>query len=218
MTDPAKMFPYTHIVKRNIKHTYLRFDNNGRLIVTSPPCSTEKIETILLKKSRWIANAQAKISKQIELENRIPTTLQFLGDNFPLDIDTNTTKNFLSFNQHSGFLMGKEYNPLLIDKFYLDKAKEILPMSVANWAKQMNLYPNRINFRKTKRQWGSCSKDNNISLSTTLMKLPMHLIDYVIVHELAHIQHKHHQKSFWDLVSKYIPQYKDYRYQFRDYT
>lgn len=212
------MFNYTHIVKSRIKHIYLRFDMSGKLIVTSPPCSTEHIEKVLLKKSQWIANAQKKIEQRIKYSRETPTAVRYLGIQYPLEIETSTTNKSLLFDPNKGFVMRGDYDPLAIDKFYLAKAKELLPAEISKWAQRMNLYPNKVNFRKTKRQWGSCSKDNNISLSTMLLKLPTHLIDYVIVHELAHIHFKHHQKSFWELVGNYVPEYKNYKQELKSYV
>ena len=93
-----------------------------------------------------------------------------------------------------------------------------MPQIVQEYANKMQLFPNKITFRKTKRQWGSCSATNNISLNTMLAKLPINVVKYVIVHELAHIRHKNHQKEFWALVGKYMPKYKQLQNELKTYT
>ena len=93
--------------------------------------------------------------------------------------------------------------------FYKKEAENIIPPLVGKWAKQMQLFPSDVKFRKTKRQWGSCSSKNVLSFNTMLMKLPLEAVEYVVVHELAHIRHKHHQKAFWDLVWQTLPDYRD---------
>ena len=50
-----------------------------------------------------------------------------------------------------------------------------------------------------------------------MMKLPLDVIQYIIVHELAHIEHKHHQKKFWELVALYMPEYKEYQQELKNY-
>ena len=73
----------------------------------------------------------------------------------------------------------------------------------------MSLYPSNLKFRNNKGRWGSCSYKNSISLNINLMKFPLSVIEYVIIHELAHIKHKNHSKFFWDLVEVFCPKYKD---------
>ncbi len=99
--------------------------------------------------------------------------------------------------------------PHMIDEFYKIKAKEIIPAIVEKYSNKMNLFPKEIKFRKNKSRWGSCSYDNVINLNTNLMKLPFSCIDYVVIHELAHIKHKNHSKHFWDFVALFCPNYKD---------
>jgi len=79
---------------------------------------------------------------------------------------------------------------------------------VEKWSKEMRLTPNYVGYRKAKTRWGSCSSSDRISFNYHLMKLPMSLIEYVVVHELAHIEHKNHSADFWGLVRKYLPDYK----------
>ena len=82
----------------------------------------------------------------------------------------------------------------------------------------MGVVPNKLSFRKTKRQWGSCSAKNDLSFNTMMMKLPQDVIQYIIVHELAHITHKHHQKTFWECVEAYLPEYKTQVKELKNYT
>jgi len=68
-----------------------------------------------------------------------------------------------------------------------------------------------------KTRWGSCSAKNTISLNYYLAKLPESLIEYVVVHELAHIKEKNHSAKFWNLVEKYLPDVKKRRKLLREY-
>lgn len=80
------------------------------------------------------------------------------------------------------------------------EAKTYLPQRVEQLAEQLGLEYKRVYIKNTKSRWGSCSGVNNINLSLHLMRLPDHLIDYIILHELAHIIHKNHGKGFWDFL------------------
>ncbi len=68
---------------------------------------------------------------------------------------------------------------------------------------------NRIAIRDTKRSWGSCTSLKNLNFNYKLLFLPPHLQDYIIVHELCHLEALHHGESFWQLVGETVPAYKE---------
>lgn len=82
------------------------------------------------------------------------------------------------------------------------EAKKYLPGRAQLLAKQHNLRCGKITVRDNKSRWGSCSRDNSISLNIHLIRLPQHLCDYIILHELAHTVHRHHQESFWQFLDQ----------------
>ena len=82
------------------------------------------------------------------------------------------------------------------------EAKATLPARVAFWADRFGFKYERVTIRASRTKWGSCSGDNNISLSLYLMTLPEHLRDYVIIHELCHTQHHNHSVSFHALADR----------------
>jgi len=87
-----------------------------------------------------------------------------------------------------------------VEEAWRIEAWAYLPKRTLELATQHRLPVGRVTVRNARTRWGSCSHQNNISLSLHLMKLPDHLIDYVILHELAHIEHKNHGKGFWDFL------------------
>ncbi len=70
---------------------------------------------------------------------------------------------------------------------------------------------NRISIRNQKTRWGSCSKRGNLSFNYKIIKLPPHLADYIIVHELCHLGEFNHSRQFWDLVAKVVPNHQALR-------
>lgn len=84
------------------------------------------------------------------------------------------------------------------------EAHSYLPKRLKELATMHKLKFRRLFIRNTKTRWGSCSAENNINLCIHLMKLPDELIDYVLLHELAHTVEKNHSKNFWDLLSKLL--------------
>ena len=87
-------------------------------------------------------------------------------------------------------------------------AGEVLPSRVAYYSQLMQLYPSQITITSAKTRFGSCSGKNRICFSWRLMQYPPEAIDYVVVHELAHIVHKNHSKQFYALVAQYLPDWK----------
>lgn len=83
------------------------------------------------------------------------------------------------------------------------EANRVLPQKVDYWAKKFNLSYNQVKINKSVSRWGSCSSGKNINLSFYLMLLPERMIDYVILHELAHTLEMNHGAQFWELLSNY---------------
>ena len=82
---------------------------------------------------------------------------------------------------------------------------EFIQSRVDYYSKLMNLTYTQLKFRKMKRRWGSCSSTGTITLNKELMKVEQNLLDYVVVHELAHLKYMNHSKKFHDLVTHYLP-------------
>ena len=87
-------------------------------------------------------------------------------------------------------------------------AKRILPQKVEYYAKIMGVKPKSVKITSAHSRFGSCSGDNAICFSYILMRYPEEAIDYVVVHELAHIRHHNHSRSFYAFVGKFLPDYK----------
>lgn len=89
------------------------------------------------------------------------------------------------------------------------RAKEILPQRVANYSVIMELVPTGIKITSAKTRFGSCGGKNGLCFSWRLMLYPDAAIDYVVVHELAHIRHKNHGAEFYSLIAAVLPDYKE---------
>lgn len=94
-----------------------------------------------------------------------------------------------------------QYTPEQIEQMR-HEAKALLPARVEYWAQQFGFRYGRVSIRAARSKWGSCSGDNNISLSLFLMALPEHLRDYVIIHELCHTVHHNHSAEFHALANR----------------
>jgi len=96
-----------------------------------------------------------------------------------------------------------------IRHFYKREAVSFLSQRIQFWSEQMNLRPSQVRFREQRTRWGSCSSRKSINLNWRLIVFTQEIIDYVIVHELAHLEHMNHSDRFWSLVEKHIGNYKE---------
>jgi len=216
---------YKLIINPKLKYIHLIIDEQGELLVKSPHKKRFEIEELIHTKKAWITQAKQKYAqKKGKLPNYITKneTLYYMGRAYPLMIKQNAHHSFsylpdigfeINYTQFSIEKFNKE-----IDAFYRYKTKVYMKEWVENEAKRMGLYPTAINFRKTKRQWGSCSTKNRLSFHAHLIKLPVDVIQYIIIHELAHIRHKHHQKAFWQEVEQFCPNYRELEKQLKEYV
>ena len=88
-------------------------------------------------------------------------------------------------------------------------ARNYIPERLAYFSAVMGIIPERVSINSAKTRFGSCSSRNTLNFSARLMKYGKEAIDYVVVHELAHIRHHDHSRDFWALVEKYMPDYKE---------
>jgi len=107
---------------------------------------------------------------------------------------------------------------IIIIKTLRIEAKEYLPKRTLELAQKHNFRFNKIFIKNTKTLWGSCSGRNNINFNLHLLRLPDHLIDYVIIHELCHTIQKNHGKPFWDLMDSILGNAKKLSKELKDYS
>lgn len=170
------------INKKRNRHTYLRIKNSQYIEISSNIYFTINDAKKLVKnKIDWIEKRINALKKEYLKSNEY----LYLGEKHILD---NTIKK--------------------LDAYYRIKSKEIIPQIVNNYANKMNLFPTSIKFRKNKNTWGSCNYKNGLNFNILLLKYPIEIVEYVVIHELAHIKHKNHSKRFWNLVEVYCPDYK----------
>ncbi len=96
-----------------------------------------------------------------------------------------------------------------LEIFLKQQAELLFKERLDKISKNVSLIPSKLTIKKYKSRWGSCNNRGEVSLNYLLMMTPLFVIDYVIVHELSHLKFLDHSKSFWTLVEKNFPQYKD---------
>lgn len=190
-----------HICKPSLKNSYIRVNRDSKVVLKTPKVSQSFINNLLEKKELWIRKALLKTAENKPANVNLEDEVMLFGDVYSIDIDDakelRGLLNRLKINNKNNILR-------CYDDFYKLYAKKHLTQRVEYFSKIMNLEYSEIKFRKMKSRWGSCSSKKVITLNSELVKIRKELVDYVVVHELAHLVHMNHSKSFHDLVEKYI--------------
>lgn len=95
----------------------------------------------------------------------------------------------------------------VLRNFYRSRAREYFTDRADEYASQMEVAYEQIEIRNQRTKWGSCSTSGTLGLNWRLMMAPPEVIDYIIIHELAHLRESNHTQAFWDLVAEYDPDY-----------
>lgn len=101
-----------------------------------------------------------------------------------------------------------ESSPEEVEQLKKRAAAEI-PPRVEYYARLMGLHPTGVKITSARKRFGSCSAKNSLCFSYQLMMYPPEAVDYVVVHELAHIVHKNHSAAFYRLIQQYLPDYRE---------
>ena len=97
----------------------------------------------------------------------------------------------------------------VLRNFYRSRARDHLTDRLDHYAEQMGVGYEKLELRNQRTRWGSCSTGGTISLNWRLIMAPPDVIDYLVVHELAHLTEQHHGREFWQRVGEYVPEYKE---------
>ena len=189
----------------------------------------EEIRRIVAVKAAWIAKRQALIAaKPARAALAAGCSLPFLGDELTLDIvsvqgrrgtaNQKGQRLELRVPEALEFEESEEFVQELLRLWYRLRAEEYLRKRVALWAPIVGRPATAIHVRDQKRLWGSCSPTGALRFNFRLAMVGPELVDYVVVHELAHIVHGNHGPKFWALVERALPDHKERRAQLRGLT
>ena len=152
---------------------------------------------------------ELSISKELKIIVRAPNKMTIADiEKFVLNHESWIEKHLvIAKNRYEG----KSYKELSKEEIcsLKQKAAEIIPSRVKYYSEIMDVKPTGVKITSAMTRWGSCSFKNSLCFSYRLMLYPLEAIDYVVVHELAHIKVKNHSKLFYQEVEKYMPDYKE---------
>ena len=191
----------------------LSVKSSGEIRMSIPySVSFSSAENFILEKKNWIIKSKKKISEKektktiftpdTEFSTKFHTLIFISGNQTRIIISDTYIKVYYSENVNFQDKNFQNYIRHGITETLRSEAKEYLPKRTDYLADRNNFNFEKVSVRNAKTRWGSCSEKNNISLNIHLMRLPEHLSDYVILHELCHTVEKNHGKNFWALLDK----------------
>lgn len=209
------------VVKKDIKNIHLGvYPPIGKVRISAPRSSNdEKIRLFIVSKLPWIRKNQRKFKDKERLThpNFISRESHYIsGRRYLLEVD-------VSERNKNQVILGKNKINLNLKELYtLEKRQEIfeswlrknlrsrIEPILQKWENRMGLFCSEWKIKKMKTKWGSCNEEaKRLWFNLELMKVDDSCLEYVIVHELVHLKHKHHNKYFFNALTKFIPDWEN---------
>jgi predicted metal-dependent hydrolase len=207
---------FSAILKRtNRKDVEIQIKPDNSVIIFAPiSAKLDLIRRLVDKKVHWIqAKRLAKAHKLLKQKKEYIAGESFLlfGENYSLHISNHSGRSNLIHDgkkfllKASGVSSGEKW----FTSFYKKAAKDSLIPRAENLAKTLGYKTTSVRVLDLGARWGSCTRVHRINLNWRLALLPKHIADYIIVHELTHIEAKGHDIKFWRKVERSMPNYRD---------
>jgi predicted metal-dependent hydrolase len=197
----------------------ISIDLYGNVEVQAPKgISDERVVQALEGKWEWI---QQKL-KEMKDRTHGPTvktyehgeTFLYLGNEYPIQIshDINAEQDHVVFEEEKLHIFVKQLEDEKIKqalkRFYYQQCKMLVERSIKTYQSNFKSKPRSIRITDNKTNWGTCDSRQQLTFNWRLAMAPQSVIDYVVVHEMCHMVHLNHDRSFWRLVGKILPDYK----------
>jgi hypothetical protein len=206
-------------LKRNARsrHLRLRVEPDGVVVVTAPKRTPKRlVDEFVNRQSRWVKRQQNKIAL---LQSAYPTLdwreqiVSYLGTLYYIRFDPDVEEKVHLKNGaarvHPVTGLERDMQKTLL-QWLKQQAKLHIPERVRFWAASMATPYTKVALRQQKSRWGSCSTQGNLNFNWRLIHFELDVIDYVVIHELAHVRHHNHSRQFWQLVAEHDPAYKEH--------
>lgn len=203
------------IIRSQRKTLALIVKPNGSLIVRAPYRIAEtSIREFVEDNALWIEKKQAEVQEIIPLPPKqyiLGDIFMYLGNAYPLEVVKGQEQPLLLEENFKIAESAQSYAALAFERWYRTQARDILNECVDLYAKQYNLQYKKIRITSARSRWGSCSANGSLNFSWRLIMTPIEVVEYVVIHELAHTVFHNHSKRFWKKVQKIMPDYKERR-------
>ena len=210
--------PYDIIKSGRIKTSQITIDKNGVVVRIPNTKSITETKLMVLQKAQWIFKKRLHYSNQVPQIPQITfkkySTIPFKGKNYPFEVISGGSVGVKLVNNIIQFYITQKRHTIpqlqqMYQEWLVNKARTYLGNIIAKHHSIAGK-PHRITIKSLKGRWGSTTKTGEIILNANLMKAPVPVIEYVIIHELCHLKIKEHNQKFWNMVSKHSPKYQDH--------
>jgi predicted metal-dependent hydrolase len=191
----------------------LTVERDRSVVVRAPSGTTlERIEEFVQARKRWIIEKQEHPQKY-----RPPRPIKelvsgesvlYLGRTYRLDVRNSEAEQVTLDGKF--FICGPRNVDLqkLFRNWFIERAKLAIAPRVDFYAQRMGIQYKAVMISDMKYRWGSCTPKKNLNFNWRLVKAPMHVVDYVVVHELAHILEHNHSPRFWQHIKTQVPKFE----------
>ncbi|MDG6028081.1 MAG: M48 family peptidase [Candidatus Brocadia sp.] len=210
------------VIQKDIKHIHLSvYPPTGRVRISAPlRMDMETIRVFAISKLSWIKKQQQKLLGQEREAPREFLTQEshyYLGKRYLMKvIEHNAAPKVIL--KHSAIELyvrpdtRREKKRVVLDEWYRQKLKEIVPEYIAYWKQKMRLEEVEYAIKQMKTKWGTCNREaKRIWLNLELAKKPKGCIEYIIVHEMVHLLERHHSEKFIAYMDNYLPKWRFYK-------
>jgi len=206
----------TYGVTRSEDATQPRIDAGiDGITVVLPTKTSQNPKSLLLENAEWVLDKKAKFDRyRANIPDRTfepGEQFPYLGKDYELVIEprqkSEVVDGTIRLRQSA---VSQSSVECALRNFYRREAREYLSKRLDHYGDEMGLEYDSVEIRNQRTRWGSCSTSGTISLNWRLLMAPSDVIDYVIVHELAHLQEPNHTEAFWSIVGQQIDGYQKY--------
>lgn len=204
------------VERKKIKNINLRIYPDRRIYISAPlNLHSEYIENFIKSKKSWIDEVQKRLDnlpKSLDLQYVSGEKLSFLGRLYELEVNIGN-ENRIYFNNEKFVLTVKEdireLKKKTTEKWYFEKAKSLFPQILDKYLSITGERIEHLSIKKMETRWGSCNhRKKYINLNTELVKKPIPCIEYVVLHEIAHLRHPNHSRDFYHHIERDMPDYR----------
>lgn len=209
---------------RRVKTVAIAVDREGVLVRAPAETSLDRLDEIVRGKARWIAERLRRFRElppsPSEREFVSGETFLYLGRQARLLVQPGSQREKVRLVsgrlvvQVAPDLVGRDRAAAVKKKlvaWYRAHAATRLPERVEPWRAYLGLAPAGVLIRSQEKRWASCDVSGVLRFNWRIVQAPVSLIDYVVVHELVHLEHRHHTPDFWAALGRVLPDYEERR-------